>query len=82
MRPPPPPPHTHTPGTANGGSALLWASIMEMCGIPDGKIVTLDVTNPSWSEGQQHWGGVPRQDPTKHDYWKRHVSFMQVRGAS
>ncbi len=47
-------------GTANGGSALLWASIMHLSEMKDSKIVTIDVVEPKWEEGQVGWGGTAR----------------------
>lgn len=62
-------------GTANGGSALLWASILHLLDLENSKIVTLDITPPKW-EGAG-WGGVAREDPTKHPLWSKHVVFLQ-----
>ena len=45
-------------GTANGGSALLWASIMEMNDIP-GRVVTMDIMEPSWDSNGTSWWVVP-----------------------
>ena len=62
-------------GTANGGSALLWASIMELCEIEGGRVVTMDMNAPKWEEGGKTWGGLAREDPTKHKIWKKRVTF-------
>ncbi|GAX73538.1 hypothetical protein CEUSTIGMA_g989.t1 [Chlamydomonas eustigma] len=64
-------------GTANGGSALLWASILNLSDLDDSKIITLDVYEPKWEEGQHTWGGQARMDPTKHRLWKKHVQFIK-----
>ncbi|KAG1656016.1 hypothetical protein FOA52_005644 [Chlamydomonas sp. UWO 241] len=69
-------------GTANGGSALLWASVMHLCGMEDkkmdeAKIATIDVIEPAWEAGKGTWGGVPRADPTQHKLWKKHVTFIK-----
>mmetsp|Transcript_1095 Transcript_1095/g.2380 ORF Transcript_1095/g.2380 Transcript_1095/m.2380 type:complete len:513 (-) Transcript_1095:676-2214(-) len=64
-------------GTANGGSALLWASLMELADIPDGRVITVDISPPTWDSKGLHWGGVAREDPTKHRFWKKHVTFIQ-----
>jgi len=45
-------------GTANGGSAILWASIMELSGLESSKIITIDVDSPVWKDEQ--WGGKVR----------------------
>ena len=42
-------------GTANGGSAILWAGIMELAGLEPSKIITIDVDSPDWKATQ--WGG-------------------------
>ncbi len=42
-------------GTANGGSALLWASLMHLNGIENGRVVTLDAVQPNWKPGTMHW---------------------------
>ncbi|KAL6754010.1 S-adenosyl-L-methionine-dependent methyltransferase [Haematococcus lacustris] len=64
-------------GTANGGSALLWASIMELCDIQGGRVVTVDVNPPDWSVGRRSWGGIPRSNPVEHRLWKKRVTFIK-----
>ena len=44
-------------GTANGGSAILWASIMELAELEDSKIITVDVASPVWDPEDRLWGG-------------------------
>jgi len=63
-------------GTANGGSALLWSSVMELCGLEDSKIITVDLQSPVWEKGT-HWGGKAREDPTQNKMWKKRVTFMK-----
>lgn len=70
------------PGTANGGSALLWASMIELSYPGEGKVLTVDVTAPDWKTGEAHWGGVPTVDPTKHRLWNKYVKFIKVRGTT
>ena len=31
-----------------------------------------------WEEGTHNWGGIARQDPTKHKLWKKHVQVWGV----
>lgn len=65
-------------GTANGGSALLWAGIMELSELPDeSTILTIDLTEPTWTAGTRSWGGTPREDPTKSKLWKKRVRFFR-----
>ncbi len=68
-------------GTANGGSALLWAGVMELAGLENSKIITIDVVPPVWKEGQEGWGGglIAREDPTQNKHWKKRVTFIEVR---
>jgi hypothetical protein len=47
-------------GTANGGSAILWASIMELSGLESSEIITIDVESPVWNPKADHWGGEVR----------------------
>ncbi|GAX77817.1 hypothetical protein CEUSTIGMA_g5260.t1 [Chlamydomonas eustigma] len=42
-----------TTGTANGGSALLWSGIMELAGLEESKIITVDIQNPVWNPQDQ-----------------------------
>lgn len=47
-------------GTANGGSALLWASVLELSRLQDSRVVTIDPRDPSaveWSDK----GGAERE---------------------
>jgi cephalosporin hydroxylase len=63
-------------GTANGGSALLWAGIMELAELPDtSQILTVDLNEPVWTAGSRSWGGVPREDPTKSKLWQKRIRF-------
>ena len=66
-------------GTANGGSALLWASIMEMNNIP-GRIVTMDVDEPAWEKDKGAWVGEVRNNPRESPLWKKYITFLKVRG--
>uniref|UniRef100_A0A7R9VRG8 Rhamnosyl O-methyltransferase n=1 Tax=Chlamydomonas euryale TaxID=1486919 RepID=A0A7R9VRG8_9CHLO len=63
-------------GTANGGSALLWASVLHLSEVHDAKIVTIDLVEPAWEEGES-WGGRVRNDATKHKLWDKHVHFLK-----
>lgn len=45
-------------GTANGGSALLWASVLELSQLPGSRVVTIDPHDPSEVE----WSNVDRSD--------------------
>ena len=47
-------------GTANGGSAILWAGIMELAGLEPSKIITIDVDGPVWKDAK--WGGMVRKE--------------------
>ena len=69
-------------GTANGGSAILWSSIMELSGLDDSKIITIDVDSPVWKPDENKWGGKARGDPTEDRLWKKRVTFIKVRRAS
>ncbi len=42
-------------GTANGGSALLWASMMHLNNITDGRVITIDMHAPTWDPNAGHW---------------------------
>ncbi|KAG2497012.1 hypothetical protein HYH03_005015 [Edaphochlamys debaryana] len=69
-------------GTANGGSALLWASGLELLsamgqGRPSPRVITIDITPPT----QAHWSGKysverPISDPTKNPLWAKYVTFL------
>ena len=74
---PPSPLSPIPPGTANGGSALLWASLFHLYGMEEAKVITLDIASPVWEPGH-HWGGHSREDPTQHALWKKHVTFLKV----
>lgn len=37
----------------------------------------VDVNEPAWQPGMS-WGGMVRQDPTKHKLWKKRVTFIKV----
>lgn len=52
---------------------------MELVGLESSKIVTIDITEPSWDPGAQ-WGGaaVAREDPTKNKMWQKRVTFIKV----
>ncbi|KAG1671401.1 hypothetical protein FOA52_011898 [Chlamydomonas sp. UWO 241] len=65
-------------GTAGGGSANLWSSIMELAEMEDSKIVTIDV-NDVYSGQSAGWGGrlIARQDPTQTKLWKKRVQFIK-----
>lgn len=39
-------------GTANGGSALMWASLQELCGVTGGRVIT--VSAPLTSANPEH----------------------------
>jgi hypothetical protein len=47
-------------GTANGGSALLWASVMELSRLKDSRVVTIDPRDPSEVEWSSK-GGAERE---------------------
>ncbi|GFH30127.1 uncharacterized protein HaLaN_28918, partial [Haematococcus lacustris] len=65
-------------GTANGGSSLTWAGIMELADCPDtSRVFTVDVNSPSWLANTTSWGGRARQDPMEHKLWKKRVTFIQ-----
>ncbi|KAJ9518922.1 hypothetical protein QJQ45_026227 [Haematococcus lacustris] len=64
-------------GTANGGSALMWASMLHLAGLASSKVITVDVSAPSWSSDGIHWGGKPRANATSHELWTKHVNFVQ-----
>ena len=60
-------------GTANGGSAIMWASILHLMGHP-GRVVTLDLAEPTeitWAQKRDN----PRENPL----WKQYVTFIRVR---
>jgi len=63
-------------GTANGGSALLWASILELSEVAGGRVLTVDVNEPAWQPGNT-WGGVARNNPVEHKLWKKRVTFAK-----
>ncbi len=42
-------------GTANGGSALLWASMLHLNSIDNGRVITLDLNAPSWEVNATSW---------------------------
>lgn len=48
-------------GTAAGGSAILWASILDLLELHDSRIHTIDTNHPSEGFGADH-----NSDPTKH----------------
>lgn len=58
----------------------MWASIMHLAGI-QGRVLTLDIAEPTWDPSSQHWGGIPRADATKHELWAKYVTFLKVRTA-
>ncbi|KAG2482706.1 hypothetical protein HYH03_018386 [Edaphochlamys debaryana] len=64
-------------GTANGGSALMWASMLELEGLQGARVITIDVNDP----GNAHWSGEwdKREvvDPTKHRLWSKYVTFIK-----
>ena len=39
--------------------------------------MTVDLVPPKWEKGQ-NWGGMAREDPTRHKLWKKRVNFLQV----
>ncbi|KXZ54516.1 hypothetical protein GPECTOR_4g581 [Gonium pectorale] len=61
-------------GTANGGSALMWASMMELTRPGSGRVVTVDVNEPKFAE---NWGGKSAKDPTNHTLWSKYVTFIK-----
>ena len=50
-------------GTAVGGSAILWATILRQVN-PDGKVITMDIGDPS-------------EGATNHPLWKERVEFIK-----
>ncbi|KAL4427670.1 hypothetical protein ABPG75_001759 [Micractinium tetrahymenae] len=58
-------------GTANGGSSLLWASVLEVLGLENTRIHTIDMTDPTVGFG----AGNAKANPTQHRLWKKYVTF-------
>lgn len=62
-------------GTANGGSALMWASVLELAGLSSSRIVTMDLNVPG---GELAFGrGSPADDPKLHPLWKKYITFIK-----
>ncbi|KAL4444649.1 hypothetical protein ABPG77_002466 [Micractinium sp. CCAP 211/92] len=71
-------------GTANGGSSLLWASVLEVLGLHNTRqaphvlqgsqqIHTIDMHDPTVGFG----AGNAVANPTQHRLWKKYVTFHQ-----
>ncbi|GFR52811.1 hypothetical protein Agub_g15433 [Astrephomene gubernaculifera] len=60
-------------GTANGGSALMWASMLELTRPGSGRVITIDVNAPE----RESWAGVNAKDPTKNPLWAKYVTFLK-----
>ena len=59
-------------GTANGGSAIMWASILHLMDHP-GRVVTLDLAEPTeitWAQ--------KRDNPRENALWKKYVTVIRV----
>lgn len=63
-------------GTANGGSALMWASMLELSRPGRGRVLTMDMNAPS--SAAAGWAGANAKDPTKNPLWAKYVKFLQV----
>lgn len=50
-------------GTAYGGSALYWASLLDAMGLEDSRVLTIDIADRC-------------QDAREHPFWKRYVEFV------
>jgi len=50
-------------GTAYGGSALYWASVLDGLGLEDARVLTIDIADRC-------------QDAREHPLWKRYVEFV------
>lgn len=59
-------------GTANGGSALMWASILHLLG-RGGRVMTLDL-----EPAQKTNFGANKANPWDSPLWKQYVTFVQV----
>ncbi len=70
---------SYHPGTANGGSALMWASMLELSRPGRGRVLTLDMNAPS--SAAAGWAGANAKDPTKNPLWAKYVKFLQVGGS-
>ncbi|GIL83173.1 hypothetical protein Vretifemale_11986 [Volvox reticuliferus] len=60
-------------GTANGGSALMWASMLQLTRPGSGRVITIDVNEPV----KESWAGVSTKDPTQNPMWKQYVTFLK-----
>ncbi|EFJ52043.1 hypothetical protein VOLCADRAFT_87175 [Volvox carteri f. nagariensis] len=61
-------------GTANGGSALMWASMLHLTRPGLGRVITVDVNDPVVVS----WAGVSAKDPTKNPLWSQYVTFLKL----
>ena len=62
-------------GTANGGSALMWATALELAGLNRSKIITMDITPPGSLDafGQEQ----STNNPKDHPLWAKYVMFLE-----
>ncbi|GLI59964.1 hypothetical protein VaNZ11_002019 [Volvox africanus] len=60
-------------GTANGGSALMWASMLQLTRPGKGRVITIDVNEPV----KESWAGVSTKDPTQNPMWNQYVTFLK-----
>eukprot|EP00887_Chlorella_sp_A99_P000455 scaffold17.g455.t1 len=58
-------------GTANGGSALLWASLLEVMDMTHTRVHTVDTNDPKTGFGSTD----AKNDPTQHKLWTKYVTF-------
>ncbi|PSC69306.1 cephalosporin hydroxylase [Micractinium conductrix] len=58
-------------GSANGGSALLWASLLQATGV-SGKVITIDVEDPALKGHSESGLANPWDNPL----WKQFVTFV------
>jgi cephalosporin hydroxylase len=62
-------------GTANGGSALMWATALELAGLNRSKIITMDLYAPGSQEAFGQWQSV--NNPKDHPLWAKYVVFLE-----
>lgn len=60
-------------GTASGGSALAWASLLELFEYNTTRIITIDMNAPESGFGSEH----AVKNPVDHPLWAKYVTFIQ-----